>query len=81
MMEMRAAGGTRAPLMLDWLIWLSMPNVKAEWENPASGGTTNTSVCGSHSDRVALKPAPQRRHNVCSVQQWPDCVFLFTDRC
>lgn len=38
MMEMRAAGGTRAPLMLDWLMWLSMPNVNAEWENPASGG-------------------------------------------
>lgn len=37
MMEMRAAGGTRAPLMLDWLMWLSMPNVKAEWENPVEG--------------------------------------------
>lgn len=35
MMLMRAAGGTRAPLMLDWLMWLSMPKVKAEWENPA----------------------------------------------
>ena len=34
MMEMRAAGGTSAPLMLDWLMWLSMPNVNAEWENP-----------------------------------------------
>lgn len=36
MMEMSAAGGTRAPLMFDWLMWLSMPNVNAEWENPAS---------------------------------------------
>ena len=32
---MRAAGGTRVPLMLDWLIWLSIPNVNAEWEKPA----------------------------------------------
>lgn len=37
MMEMRAAGGTRAPLMLDWLMWLSMPKVNAEWENPGGG--------------------------------------------
>lgn len=35
MTEMRAAGGTRAPLMLDWLMWLSMPKVNAEWEKPA----------------------------------------------
>lgn len=35
-MEMRAAGGTRVPLMLDWLMWLSMPNVNAEWEKPAA---------------------------------------------
>lgn len=34
MMLIRAAGGTRAPLMLDWLMWLSMPKVNAEWENP-----------------------------------------------
>lgn len=40
MMEMRAAGGTRAPLMLDWLMWLSMPKVNAEWEKPG-GGTDN----------------------------------------
>ena len=32
---MRAAGGTSVPLMLDWLIWLSIPNVNAEWEKPA----------------------------------------------
>lgn len=37
MMEMRAAGGTRAPLMLDWLMWLSMPKVNAEWEKPGGG--------------------------------------------
>lgn len=36
MMEMRAAGGTRAPLMFDWLMWLSMPKVNAEWENPGA---------------------------------------------
>lgn len=36
-MEMRAAGGTRAPLMFDWLMWLSMPKVKAEWEKPEGG--------------------------------------------
>lgn len=35
-MEMRAAGGTRVPLMFDWLMWLSMPNVNAEWEKPAA---------------------------------------------
>lgn len=35
-MEMRAAGGTSVPLMLDWLMWLSIPNVKAEWEKPAA---------------------------------------------
>ena len=34
-MEMRAAGGTSVPLMLDWLMWLSIPNVNAEWEKPA----------------------------------------------
>ena len=33
---MRAAGGTRVPLMLDWLMWLSIPNVNAEWEKPAT---------------------------------------------
>lgn len=33
-MDMRAAGGTSVPLMLDWLMWLSMPNVNAEWEKP-----------------------------------------------
>lgn len=33
-MEIKAAGGTRAPLILDWLIWLSIPKVNAEWENP-----------------------------------------------
>ena len=37
MMEMSAAGGTKAPLMLDWLMWLSMPNVNAEWEKPGRG--------------------------------------------
>lgn len=31
---MRAAGGTSVPLMLDWLMWLSMPKVNAEWEKP-----------------------------------------------
>ena len=36
MIEINAAGGTRAPLMLDWLIWLSIPKVNAEWENPES---------------------------------------------
>lgn len=35
-MEMSAAGGTSVPLMLDWLIWLSIPNVNAEWEKPDS---------------------------------------------
>ncbi len=43
-MEIRAAGGTKAPLMLDWLMWLSMPNVKAEWENPARGNDKHFSV-------------------------------------
>ena len=33
-MEMSAAGGTRAPFMLDWLMWLSIPNVNAECEKP-----------------------------------------------
>lgn len=33
-MEMSAAGGTSVPLMLDWLMWLSMPKVNAEWEKP-----------------------------------------------
>lgn len=37
-MEIRAAGGTSVPLMLDWLMWLSIPNVKAEWEKPAGRG-------------------------------------------
>lgn len=34
MIDRRAAGGTKAPFMLDWLIWLSMPNVYAECTNP-----------------------------------------------
>lgn len=34
MMLRRAAGGTKAPLMLDWLMWLSIPNVYAECTNP-----------------------------------------------
>ncbi|KAG7256420.1 hypothetical protein CRUP_002330 [Coryphaenoides rupestris] len=29
-MEMRAAGGTRVPLMLDWLMWLSMPKAHSK---------------------------------------------------
>lgn len=33
-MEIRAAGGTKVPLMLDWLMWLSIPKVNAEWEKP-----------------------------------------------
>lgn len=33
-MEISAAGGTSVPLMLDWLMWLSMPKVNAEWEKP-----------------------------------------------
>ena len=41
-MEMRAAGGTSVPLMLDWLMWLSMPKVNAEWEKPGKGHTENT---------------------------------------
>lgn len=35
-MEMRAAGGTSVPLMFDWLMWLSIPKVNAEWEKPAA---------------------------------------------
>lgn len=34
MIDKSAAGGTKAPLIFDWLMWLSMPNVYAEWENP-----------------------------------------------
>lgn len=34
MMLRSAAGGTKAPLMLDWLMWLSIPNVYAECTNP-----------------------------------------------
>lgn len=43
-MEMRAAGGTRVPLMFDWLMWLSIPNVNAEWEKPAVRGKPG--LCG-----------------------------------
>ena len=35
-----AAGGTKAPLMFDWLIWLSIPNVYAECTKP----TTSTEI-------------------------------------
>lgn len=41
---MRAAGGTRVPLMFDWLMWLSIPNVNAEWEKPAVRGKPG--LCG-----------------------------------
>lgn len=39
---MSAAGGTSVPLMLDWLMWLSMPKVNAECENPEN--TTSNHV-------------------------------------
>ena len=29
-----AAGGTRAPIILDWVMWLSNPNVYAECVKP-----------------------------------------------
>lgn len=35
MMLSRAAGGTKAPFILDWLMWLSIPNVYAECVKPA----------------------------------------------
>lgn len=34
MMFNKAAGGTKAPLMFDWLMWLSIPKVYAECTNP-----------------------------------------------
>lgn len=43
---MSAAGGTSVPLMLDWLMWLSMPKVNAECENPENK-TANTLKSGS----------------------------------
>lgn len=36
---MSAAGGTSVPLMLDWLMWLSMPKVNAECEKPETQNT------------------------------------------
>lgn len=76
MMEMRAAGGTRAPLMLDWLMWLSMPNVNAEWENPASGGKEKkTSVCSSHGDRLTLTRVPRGMH-MCFLITWGSDVYI-----
>lgn len=39
---MRAAGGTSVPLMLDWLMWLSMPKVNAECEKPETQNTISS---------------------------------------
>lgn len=36
MMLSRAAGGTSVPLMLDCVMWLSIPNVYAECVKPAN---------------------------------------------
>lgn len=57
MMEMRAAGGTRAPLMLDWLMWLSMPKVNAEWEKPAGGMDNLESRIESKFNKGEARPA------------------------
>lgn len=55
MMEMRAAGGTRAPLMLDWLMWLSMPKVNAEWEKPGDGGDSESGMESKFNRAEALR--------------------------
>lgn len=47
---MSAAGGTSVPLMLDWLMWLSMPKVNAECEKP---DTQNTIIFNNN--RVQIK--------------------------
>lgn len=41
MMLSRAAGGTRVPLMFDWVMWLSKPNVYAECVKPGEKGRTH----------------------------------------
>lgn len=56
MMEMRAAGGTRAPLMLDWLMWLSIPKVNAEWEKPGNEHTENTVSTMTTPETLQHKP-------------------------
>lgn len=58
---MRAAGGTSVPLMLDWLMWLSIPNVNAEWEKPAVGQRRRVvnGARGLQAEGVAAgRPAP-----------------------
>lgn len=59
-MEMRAAGGTSVPLMLDWLMWLSIPNVNAEWEKPAGTEASRGREAGLHG--AARTQGPGRRH-------------------
>lgn len=52
---MRAAGGTSVPLMLDWLMWLSMPKVNAECEKPETQSTislTNNSRNYTHNAQM-----------------------------
>lgn len=55
---MSAAGGTSVPLMLDWLMWLSMPKVNAECENPEN---TAAIAFKSSSEQTPQNTCIQRR--------------------
>lgn len=57
-MEMRAAGGTSVPFMLDWLMWLSMPKVNAEWEKPERKNT----ICIREREREPSTQCSNKKH-------------------
>lgn len=85
-MEMRAAGGTSVPLMLDWLMWLSMPKVNAEWEKPKTKhhshslmGECQAQNVHKHDTNIQIKVLfdPNKATNspvydqACQSQCWP----------
>lgn len=60
---MRAAGGTSVPLMLDWLMWLSMPKVNAECEKPETQNTISFM-----NNRAPISRAAKTQHKYLSGQ-------------
>lgn len=61
---MRAAGGTSVPLMLDWLMWLSMPKVNAECEKPETQKNTTSFT----NNRAPIPGVAKTQHKYLSGQ-------------
>lgn len=76
---MRAAGGTSVPLMLDWLMWLSMPKVNAECEKPETQNTISFMNNRAPTSRVAKtehKYSPGQPTNSLQSEQHRDWMSL-----